>query len=55
MMKHEQIRWNPINREWYCAKCGQTSDHISEQDAHSELQQYDCQLPAADPLFPREE
>ena len=48
MTKHEQIRWNPTNQEWYCASCGRTSDHLAKGDACSELEQYDCQMPSAD-------
>src|ERR1700687_1661525 len=45
-MKHLVIRWNPATQEWFCIKCGRTSDHISEEDAHVELDQHDCQLPS---------
>src|SRR5437870_1562118 len=27
-MKHEDIRWNRINGEWFCAKCGRVSSHM---------------------------
>ena len=43
-MKHLSVRWNPATSEWYCTSCGRTSDHTSVQDAHIELDQYDCQL-----------
>jgi hypothetical protein len=43
-MKHLSVRWNPATREWYCTNCGRTSDHTSVQEAHVELDQYDCQL-----------
>jgi hypothetical protein len=43
-MKHLSVCWNPATREWYCTRCGRTSDHTSVQDAHIELDQYDCQL-----------
>jgi len=43
-MKHLSVHWNPATREWYCARCGRTSDHTSVQEAHVELDQYDCQL-----------
>ena len=43
-MKHLSVRWNPATREWYCTRCGRTSDHTSVQEAHVELDQYDCQL-----------
>jgi hypothetical protein len=45
-MKHLVIRWNPATQEWFCIKCGRTSDHISEEDARVELDQHDCQVPS---------
>jgi hypothetical protein len=45
-MKHENIRWNPATQEWFCAKCGRTSDHSKELDARFELEQYECNFPA---------
>ena len=48
-MKHEEIRWNPGNKEWYCIKCGQTSDHIVRDDARRELERYECRFPIANP------
>jgi hypothetical protein len=27
----ENIRWNPATQEWFCMKCGRTSDHTTEQ------------------------
>jgi hypothetical protein len=44
-MRHEQIIWNPATPEWFCTKCGKTSDHASEQDAHFELEQQQCHVP----------
>ncbi len=44
-MKHEQIIWNPAIQEWFCLRCGRTSDHIGEQDAHLELDLYECHIP----------
>jgi len=44
-MKHENIRWNPATQEWFCPKCGRTSDHANEQDAHTELERYECHIP----------
>jgi hypothetical protein len=43
-MKHLDVGWNPATREWYCTRCGRTSDRTSVQDAHIALDQYDCQL-----------
>jgi hypothetical protein len=43
-VKHADIRWNPATGEWFCARCGRTSNHLLEPDAKSELEQYDCEL-----------
>jgi hypothetical protein len=45
-MKHAKIVWNFNTKEWFCTTCGRTSDHLSEQDARVELDQYDCQVPS---------
>jgi hypothetical protein len=45
-MKHTEIRWNPHTQEWSCVVCGRTSDHVSEADALTEVEVYECQLPA---------
>jgi hypothetical protein len=47
-MKHQVVRWNPVLEQWFCAKCGQTSDHLRVEDAHEELEQYDCLPPWTD-------
>ncbi len=44
-MRHEHIIWNPATQEWFCTKCGLTSDHASETDAHFELEQHQCLVP----------
>jgi hypothetical protein len=41
-MKHPTIIWNPATEEWFCVKCGRSSDHLTLQDAQWELNQYDC-------------
>jgi len=48
-MKHEDIRWNRINGEWFCAKCGRTSERIRKEEAQAELEKYECNLSPADP------
>jgi hypothetical protein len=48
-MKHEDIRWNRINGEWFCAKCGRTSERMRKEEAQAELEKYECNLSAADP------
>ena len=49
-MKHPNILWNPATKEWFCTKCGRTSDHATMEAAHVELNQYECQISSADPL-----
>jgi hypothetical protein len=39
---HPDIRWNPDLQEWFCAKCGLTSDHAAKQDAVTEMAAFDC-------------
>jgi len=41
---HSDVRWNPDLRQWYCAKCGLTSDHVAEQDAVAAMAAFDCTL-----------
>ena len=43
-MKHANILWNPATKEWFCTKCGRTSDHANADAAHVELDQYECQI-----------
>jgi len=47
-MKHLDIRWNPELQEWFCVKCGRTSDHIVRQDALVEMELFDCELPTTE-------
>src|ERR1700741_46884 len=30
-----EIRWNPESQEWFCARCGRTSDHLIKEDAQA--------------------
>jgi hypothetical protein len=39
---HTDIRWNPELQEWFCASCGQTSDHTAKEDAIREMKTFDC-------------
>jgi hypothetical protein len=48
MTKHENIVWNPGTENWFCQKCGRTSDRLTVQEAQMELDQYECNLPASD-------
>jgi len=47
-MKHGELRWNPATLEWYCVRCGRTSDHLAIQAAKIELSQFDCTPPEPD-------
>jgi hypothetical protein len=47
-MKHENLIWNPGTREWFCTKCGHSSDHTTVDDAQGELDQYECQVPSVE-------
>jgi hypothetical protein len=44
-MKHLKIIWNPAIKQWFCSKCGRTSDHVSELQARAELDRCECQIP----------
>ena len=44
-MPHSKIVWNSNIKQWFCAICGRTSDHVTEQDARVELDHFVCQLP----------
>jgi hypothetical protein len=48
-MKHLNIRWNPDLQEWFCLRCGQTSDHSILHDAQVEMEQFECELPTTEP------
>jgi hypothetical protein len=45
-MNHEYLLWNAATREWFCTRCGRTSDNTSVFDAQSALERYECQLPS---------
>ena len=49
-MKHLNVRWNPATNEWFCPKCGHTSDHASVDAAHVELDQYECEISSEGPI-----
>jgi hypothetical protein len=45
-MKHPQLRWNPELQEWFCVKCGLTSDCSKREDAEAELNLlFECEIP----------
>jgi hypothetical protein len=46
-MKHADIQWNPELEEWFCLKCGRTSDHVMREDAVAEMEWFECELPDA--------
>src|SRR4051794_31729458 len=41
-LKHENLRWNPATRVWFCVACGRSSDNPSVFEAQSTLEKYDC-------------
>jgi hypothetical protein len=50
-LKHQEIKWDSVVEEWFCERCGRTSDHVTLEDARVELEQYDCEssIDLADP------
>jgi hypothetical protein len=44
-MKQHDLRWNPGLELWFCATCGRMSDHTSREDAETELEVFECELP----------
>jgi len=42
-MKHE-LRWNPELEEWFCMRCGCTSDRIVCEEAQAEMESFECEL-----------
>lgn len=47
--RHNDIRWNPATKEWFCAKCGRASQQAGKQGACLELERYKCELPFVNP------
>jgi hypothetical protein len=47
-MKHLSIRWNPELQEWFCVRCGKTSDHVVQNDALVEMEQFECDIPTTE-------
>ncbi len=45
VVRHKPIVWNDATQEWFCARCGRTSDHIAREDAQHELDLLECRLP----------
>ncbi len=41
--QHREVRWNPATQEWFCIRCGRTSDHTFEDDARQELENFECE------------
>jgi hypothetical protein len=42
-MGHD-VRWNPELQEWFCARCGRTSDHLRKEDAEVEVNVFPCEM-----------
>ena len=50
-MKHPALRWNPELEEWFCPRCGLTSDCSKREDAEAELNLlFECELPVDEQL-----
>jgi hypothetical protein len=47
-MKHRNIRWNTELQEWFCVRCGRTSDHAMLDDAQVEMEQFECDFPTTE-------
>jgi hypothetical protein len=47
-MKHLNIRWNPELQEWFCVRGGKTCDHLVQNDALVEMEQFECDLPTTE-------
>lgn len=45
-MTHPELRWNPELQEWFGVRCGLVSDHITHEDAWTELALFECHLTA---------
>jgi hypothetical protein len=41
-MAHE-LRHNPELKEWFCARCGRSSDHALKEGAEIELNVWPCE------------
>jgi hypothetical protein len=52
ILKHPVISWNPATQEWFCSKCGRTSEETSVEDAQERLEQYECLVPSVDTAVP---
>jgi hypothetical protein len=47
-MKHVNVRWNPVTQQWFCIKCGRTSDQANVDAAFEQLEPYECLVPAVE-------
>jgi len=48
--EHADIRWHPELQEWFCAICGRTSDHTKLDDAQTEMNNFEFELPSVETL-----
>jgi hypothetical protein len=51
-MKHPAIKWNPATREYFCTKCGRTTEGVSAEDAQERLEKFECEIPSIDTRSP---
>jgi hypothetical protein len=45
MSGHPELKWHEVTEEWYCMRCGRTSNQAHLADAWVELQGFDCEPP----------
>jgi hypothetical protein len=45
MKNHGNVRWNPLTLQWFCMKCGRTSDRTDVHAALEELDLQECNIP----------
>ena len=50
LARHPELKWREQTQEWYCVKCGRTSDHVMETDAWKEIEVFDC-APPTPPIY----
>jgi len=48
MTRHLNLTWNPVTKEWFCARCGRTSDQETVHDAQVALAPYECTVPSVE-------
>lgn len=47
-MSHENLRWNPGTKQWFCPRCGRTSNRSAIADARVEFGEHECRVPSVE-------